>query len=74
MVPPALVEAKEQAAERIRKELTAADDEELDWGVVAIYTCTKSCGGLDDAKDDDDELGAYREEYAWRQPSVEFAS
>lgn len=44
----------------------------LDWGVVAVYTCTASCGGCggspaEGGRDD----AAYREEFAWRQPPLD---
>jgi len=107
-IPPALVEAKDAAVERIRTDLlgvssSSADGEkrptlpaseingvssddgnyghrrhdlnELDWGVVAVYTCTASCSGGDgdalNSCDDDGGLGMYREEFAWRQPSLD---
>ena len=48
------------------------------WGVVAVYTCTASCSSNPndndknkDNKADWEELGAYREEFAWVQPALE---
>ena len=41
----------------------------LDWGVVAIYSCTACCDT--NTHGDDEVLGAYREEFAWRQPSLD---
>jgi len=32
-------------------------DDSLDWGTIAIYTCTKNC----------DEGPAYHQEFAWKQ-------
>ena len=48
----------------------------FDWGVIAVYTCSKSCHKYTVLKDLDDngntnldrDLGAYMEEYAWLQP------
>ena len=36
---------------------------QLDWGVVAVYTCTRSCE-LNGAEEGD----PYAEEFVWRQP------
>jgi len=33
----------------------------LDWGTIAVYTCTASCG----------DNGAYVEEAAWMQPPLD---
>lgn len=48
--------------------------ERLDWGTIAVYTCTASCSG-ELLKDENNEkikgLGAYRLEYAWRQPGLD---
>jgi hypothetical protein len=35
-----------------------------------VYTCTNSCGELRD-EIGEDCLGAYREEFAWRQTSLD---
>jgi hypothetical protein len=76
-IPPALVQAKEQAVAKLRHQLLEPDytRKEWDWGVIAVYTCTGSCGsGIHPAgsdNDDDDQLGAYREEFAWKQPSLD---
>lgn len=67
-IPPQFKEAHDRALERVQSQLLAKPKNELDWGVVAVYTCTASCGDfLDDC---DEELGAYREEYAHVQPSL----
>ena len=42
----------------------------LDWGTVAVYTCTASCGdGY--VLSENDINGAYREEVAWMQPPLD---
>ena len=42
----------------------------LDWGTVAVYTCTASCGdGY--VVSENDMNGAYREEVAWMQPPLD---
>lgn len=64
-IPPALVEAKKAAVERMRARLMQ-QTLKLDFGVVAVYTCTASC-----VIEANDELGAYAEEFAWRQPSLD---
>lgn len=61
-VPPKLVDAREEARSRIRDEL--AGEKELDWGVVCVFTCTKSCDALEGEN-------AYLEEFAWRQHSLD---
>jgi pre-rRNA-processing protein TSR4 len=64
-VPPMLKERQEQSLANIQTNLLKS---ELDWGTICIYTCTASCQG---ETVDGDELGAYREEYAWKQPPLE---
>eukprot|EP00980_Cylindrotheca_fusiformis_P024365 scaffold11809_cov128-Cylindrotheca_fusiformis.AAC.4 len=69
-VPPDFAEAQEKAVAAMRSRMMEEEEEGLNWGVVAVYTCTASCGdGLD--IEDDIEMGAYREEYAWKQPSLD---
>jgi len=67
-IPPSFADAKEKAVENVRTQLMEGNNE-LCWGVVAIYTCTASCGGSH--VEEDSALGAYREEYAWKQPSLD---
>jgi pre-rRNA-processing protein TSR4 len=62
-IPPGLIEAKQAALERIQRNLM---ESVLDWGVIAVYTCTSSCTPPLDSK-----LGAYCTEFAWRQPSLD---
>jgi pre-rRNA-processing protein TSR4 len=66
--PPQFKETHDKALEQIQSQLLAKPKNELDWGVVAVYTCTASCGDFSDMCDE--ELGAYREEYAYVQPSL----
>jgi pre-rRNA-processing protein TSR4 len=40
----------------------------VDWGVIAVYTCTASCG---DGGVVSEENGCYREEVAWMQPPLD---
>jgi len=56
--------------EQIMKLLEQKDS--IDWGTVAIYTCTSSCGdGFDrNIGGIDDEFSGYRKEFAWRQPPL----
>ena len=69
-IPPSFAEAKEKAVAAMRSKLMGEDgDKELTWGIIAVYTCTASCGsGLQ--VEDGAELGAYREEFTWKQPSL----
>jgi len=69
-IPPSFAEAKEKAIEKIRTQLLEDQTNELSWGVVGIYTCTASCGeGISEVEGS--MLGAYREEFAWKQPSLD---
>jgi len=78
-IPPALVEAKDAAVQRMQEKLTGGENTEIDWGVVAVYTCTNSCstGNNNNKRSsnnneavDHPDMGEYREEYAWKQPSL----
>lgn len=65
------------------KEASGGSKTSFEWGTIVIYTCTASCGdgdvasprefkGLDiTEKDRLRVLGAYREEVAWVQPSLD---
>ena len=81
-IPPDLAATTAKAASAMRKSLMMAGMRSINpgWGVVAVYTCTKSCGGIIDLEDSggdqqndgsDEDLGAYIEEFAWRQPSLD---
>jgi hypothetical protein len=77
-IPPMLKERQEQSLANIQTQLLKS---ELDWGTICIYTCTASCccshqeeegDEVDDGKSSSSTLlGAYREEYAWKQPPLE---
>jgi pre-rRNA-processing protein TSR4 len=70
-IPPALVDAKIAAVQKMQERLVGSGSaKEIDWGVVAVYTCTASCGSTSDTTMDP-VLGAYREEFAWKQPSLD---
>ena len=69
-IPPDLVQAKKAAIERVQQGLLAKKHE-IDWGVVAVYTCINSCDGVDSSSGCDGDLGGYKEEYAWVQPSLD---
>jgi len=45
-------------------------EEMLDWGTIAVYTCTASCGG-GEIVPGNEENGAYLEEVAWMQPPLD---
>lgn len=69
-IPPSLADAKEQAVSSMRSKLMGENgDKELSWGVVTVYTCTASCGNGAEVEEGA-ELGAYREEFAWKQPAL----
>lgn len=72
-IAPELVAAKNAAIEKCRQHLLSSSSASssfprLDWGVVAVYTCSRSC---DNSNEKDKELGSYKEEFAWVQPPVE---
>lgn len=73
-IPPALVENKEQATEKMRQYLLEQRRFAIEFGVVAVYTCLQSCG-TEQQNGEETEGGcvAYREEFAWRQPCLDFA-
>jgi len=66
-VPPMLKERHDETVENIQKTLLSSN-QEIDWGVISVYTCIQSCGKGE--QQDDSDLGAYREEYAWMQPPL----
>lgn len=68
-VPSEFKETHERAVQNATSKLLEQKNE-LDWGVVVVYTCTASCSGDESSNADENELGAYREEYAWVQPSL----
>ena len=80
-IPPALVENKERATQRMREYLLQQrKSAAMEFGVVAVYTCTKSCGTLEELtrEEEEGESGdptrlAYREEFAWRQPCLDLS-
>jgi pre-rRNA-processing protein TSR4 len=68
-VPPDFAANKQKAVEALRNKLMKEDGKRPSWGVIAVYTCTSSCGGME--VDENSELAAYIEEYAWKQPSLD---
>ena len=45
---------------------------DMDWGTIAVYTCTFSCSENNTSFTDDGvtQKRAYRQEFAWRQPPL----
>jgi hypothetical protein len=68
-IPPSFADAKAKAMQALKQDLVQQD--RVDWGVVAIYTCTASCSGTETAHVDPQLGPAYREEYAWLQPALD---
>ncbi len=58
-------------AKRQKNCTTEGVKEGLDWGIIAIYSCTASCGDGRVCSLDESSLGAYREEVAWIQPPLD---
>ncbi|GAB4823697.1 hypothetical protein N2152v2_010743 [Parachlorella kessleri] len=47
-----------------------SDPASLDWGMIAVYSCSASCGGaLEGGEALSEEGSAYQEEFVWVQPS-----
>jgi len=95
-LPDGFLETQEKAVEAMRKKILSDDNDnddsksgdgavkgKLDWGVIAVYTCTASCGGVGGetlkqqhdksallSNDNGDAFCGYREEFAWRQPPL----
>ncbi|VEU33517.1 unnamed protein product [Pseudo-nitzschia multistriata] len=68
-VPPDLATTTEKAMEAARAKIMEESNKVPSWGCVAVYTCTASCDVMDATEDD--ELGAYIEEFTWKQPSLD---
>lgn len=69
-VPPEFASNTEKAVAAMRAKLMEEDGRKPDWGMVAVYSCTECCGGMEVS--DGSDLGAYIEEYAWKQPSLDW--
>lgn len=62
-----VVEKEKQAEEDMDKNNAGGRGRSLDWGTIAVYTCTASCGSGGIVSK---ENGAYMEEVAWMQPPL----
>eukprot|EP00559_Dactyliosolen_fragilissimus_P008324 CAMPEP_0184860920 /NCGR_PEP_ID=MMETSP0580-20130426/5711_1 /TAXON_ID=1118495 /ORGANISM="Dactyliosolen fragilissimus" /LENGTH=507 /DNA_ID=CAMNT_0027358195 /DNA_START=53 /DNA_END=1573 /DNA_ORIENTATION=- len=64
-----LMKKQDEITEKICNELLFKRDNELgdmDWGTIAIYTCTSSCGnGSHSEVIINDGMGGYKKEFAW---------
>ena len=66
-----LANARESLLSSSNKSKNDQEGEEmLDWGTIAVYTCRASCGG-GEIVPGNEENGAYLEEVAWMQPSLD---
>lgn len=68
-VHPDLISTTKKAIEVARNRIMKGNANVPDWGSVSVFTCTDSCGGMDSKQDE--ELGAYIEEFVWKQPSLD---
>jgi len=68
-IPPDLATTTKKAIETARHKIMEGSTNMPDWGTVAVFTCTASCGAMDTELDED--LGAYIEEFVWKQPSLD---
>lgn len=67
-LPEGFQKRQEDLIDKLKAEIfhDEGEDECLDFGTIAIYSCTASCEG-----EDDSSFGAYRKEFAWRQKPLE---
>jgi len=76
-VPPDLAATTEKAIDVMKTKIMACNSN-IDWGCVSVYTCTACCGIGDGVVDETEEksskLGAYIEEFAWKQPSLDYST
>jgi pre-rRNA-processing protein TSR4 len=63
-VPPALADAKDAAIANVQQQLLSRG---MDYGTIVVYTCVNSCGGDNTGG----VLGAYQDEFAYRQSSLD---
>jgi hypothetical protein len=72
-IPDEIQQAHEDLREKMKQDIIEPKDEKfqgtLDWGVVCVYTCIKSCGGNEIGSD---SKLAYKQEFAWRQPPLRY--
>lgn len=67
-LPDNFQQKQEDLIDKFRSNLLQDDKEEaLDFGTIAIYSCTASC----DTFAGEDSFGAYHKEFAWRQKPLE---
>ena len=68
-LPQGFQKRQEELKEKFKAALLqdGKKDEALDFGTIAVFSCTASCGG----NETDGPLGAYRQEFAWRQKPLE---
>jgi pre-rRNA-processing protein TSR4 len=72
-LPKEFTAKQEELVEKYKEKLLKPKETDIhsgasiDWGTIAIYTCTASCGSGDVI---DENTGAYRKEFAWRQPPL----
>lgn len=87
-IPSEFLQKHDEALEKMKNELLGSGNNNndgkscsndattsMDWGVIAVYTCTKSCNSLCSSTTGTDTSkvttsNAYLEEYAWRQPPL----
>ena len=69
-LPSGFQERQEELVDKFKASLLqdGKKDEALDFGTIAIFSCTASCKGKNN---DEDILGGYRKEFAWRQKPLE---
>lgn len=61
----------EKLKKKVFNEGAEYDDDDIDFGTISVYSCTASCGeGKPFEHDNRSQLGAYRKEFAWRQPPL----
>ncbi len=74
LLPEGFERKQVELVEQLKKQVLNDNDggnDNIDFGTISVYTCTRSCGdgkNSDDRSSTGNSLGAYRQEFAWRQP------
>jgi pre-rRNA-processing protein TSR4 len=72
-LPADFKKTQEALVEKLKRKVLDGGNnsgDNIDFGVISVYTCTKSCGDGRKNEGDESYLGAYRKEFAWRQPPL----
>lgn len=74
LLPEGFERKQMEIVEKLKKQVLNESDrrnDSIDFGTISVYTCTRSCGDGNNFNDElsmGNNLGSYRQEFAWRQP------